>query len=93
MLYPNIDISVLCLDVGRKIQPLTEFLKYLPKNVALLAKKLWRIFLVNLFPAILRQKRKVSMATKPGEGGLGVSGWTSKKRIFCGFPKLGFKRM
>ena len=61
-LYPNIDISVLVycvyVDVGRKTQPLTDFLKYLPKNMALLAQKLWRnFFCQNPFQAILRRKK------------------------------------
>ena len=64
------------LDVGRKTQPLTDFLKYLPKNIALLAQKLWRnFFCQNPFPAILRRK-KIPKA-------LVVR--TTKKRFFCGF--------
>ena len=43
-LFPNFDISVLSSDVGRKTQPFTDFLKYLPKNMTFLAHKLWGIF-------------------------------------------------
>ena len=56
----------------------------------ILAKKLWRIFFVNPFPAILRRK-KIPMVTKPrGGGGKGLSGRVTKKiTFFCGFPNPG----
>ena len=58
----NIDISVLayCVQLSNeKLTVFTDFLKYLPKNMALLAQKLWRnFFCQNPFPAILRRKKK-----------------------------------
>ena len=61
------------------------FLKYLPKNMALLAQKLWRnLFCQNPFRAILRRKekkkkKKFLMTTKPSGGGV-------KALFFCGLP-------
>ena len=53
MTYPNINISVL---VSANSQSLTGFLKYLPKNEALLVQELSRIFFFqNPFPAIAKQ--------------------------------------
>ena len=47
----------MCLVVGLTVY--TDFLKHLPKNMALLAEKLWRIFFCQTpFPAILRRKKK-----------------------------------
>ena len=64
MIYPNINISVLCCRSANS-QSLTGFLKYLPINMALLAQKLWRKKICkNPFPAILRRKKKFPMATK-----------------------------
>ena len=74
----------MCLDVGRKAQLLTDFLKYLYKNMALLAQKLWRnIFWQNPLPAILRRKKKFLMATKPGgEGVKALVAWPLKQEPF-----------
>ena len=58
--YPNIDISVLCISSRSEIsQYLTGFLKYLPRNMALLVQKLLRKKICqNPRPTILRQKKK-----------------------------------
>ena len=43
MTYTNINISVLCISCRwENSKFLTGFLKYLPKNMALLVQKLWR---------------------------------------------------
>ena len=57
--YPNINISVLCISCWwENLQSLPGFLKYLPKNMALLVQKLLRKKnRQNLFPAILRWKK------------------------------------
>ena len=73
-------------------QSLTDFLKYLPKNLTLLVQKLWRKkYCQNPFPAILGRKKvfkKVLLSTKSGGGAKGLSGLsTKKKNCFCGFPK------
>ena len=65
--YPNININVLCriciytlvlcLVVGRKTHCLlTDFLNYLPKNMALLE--------TNPFPAFLRRNKFFSIGLK-----------------------------
>ena len=56
-----------------KLTVFTDFLKYLPKNMALLAQKLWRIFFCqNPFSAILgrkkKKKKKSIFHTKDAEG-------------------------
>ena len=43
--------------VRRHIQISTYFLKYLPKNMALLVNKLWRKKKFNPYPAISRRKK------------------------------------
>ena len=55
--YPNINISV-------KLIVFNRFLEILPKNMALLVKKLWRKKnCQNSFPAILRRKNKKQKKT------------------------------
>ena len=74
--YPNIDISVLVycvLVVGWKTssESLTGFLKYLPKNKALLVRNLWsEKNCQNPFRPILRRKKKFFSPLSREEGGL-----------------------
>ena len=53
MTYPNINISVL---VSANSQSLTGFLKYLPKNEALLVQELSRIFFFKIRFRLLQNK-------------------------------------
>ena len=68
---------------NEKLTVFTGFLKYLPKNMALLAQKLWRKFLSKSVSRYFKTKKRVPMATKPRGGGAKcLSGRATKKRTF-----------
>ena len=57
MTYQNINTSLLCCRSANS-QSLAGFLKYLPKNMALLVKKLWRKKLSNSDSGNFKTKKK-----------------------------------
>ena len=91
--YPNIDISVLVYCVCRtdNSQSLTDFLKYLLKNIFFLSPKIVeKKNCQNTLSAFLRRKKKKSREW----GAKGLSGLSTKKYMFfCGFPKEGRKEL
>ena len=80
-------MRVLCISCWPEISQslfLTGFLKYLPKIIALLVKKLWRKKMSKSVSGYFRTKQKVLLTTKPrwGEGAKGLSVLLTKKKYF-----------
>ena len=73
--YPNINISVLCISRRWETQSLTDFLKYLPKNMALSVKNCG-------FPMTLQKNlKKMSLKKKIMYSG----NWKTLNQIFIIF--------